>query len=478
MRMEQKAARPAFHHPMPMNPMTGSRASASRPARFAFWLAAVLALLNLNHASNLVAGTGLPITVGLALCCAYLCLAARVPARRALGAPGFLIVAALASYFLIGVGVLLLTGEGLHTKDYMLPGHPVLAILVIVASALGASAILQRSEAEPLLNGVMAILAVACIFILMSPWLDPLYSLSDPDLRVAMHGRRAGRFIGFFSSPNYASIVACSATALALSLLFGGGFRMFAAPVVLLCSVAAFLTFTRTGFVVLTALFLFFLGISLSRLRLRRTFGVWPLAVTVLIAGVGILSIANFEYFGEYFVLKESQIDRLNWRHAVANFDESRFSLWSLGLSQIAESPLFGRGITHFHFLESASRCQHPITPCGVHSSYLMLWGEAGILPPSLLLLFIGSMLWSWWKLPKSVATNACAGCTIVFSVACVGVDGVPYFIGPSFLIGVSCAVMARAVRESRGRRPGQTLQAPSASVRTTAGGITPSETG
>ena len=463
---------------MPMNPMAGSRASASHPARFAFWLAAILALLNLNHASNLVAGAGLPFTIGLALCCAFLCLTVRVPTRRVLGAPGFLIVAALASYFLIGVGVLILTGEGLHTTDYMLPGRPALAILIIVATALGASAMLQRVEAEWLLIRILAILAAACILILISPWLDRFYSLSNPQLTVAMHGRSGGRFIGFFSNPNDASIVACYATALALSLLFGDRHRIFAALAALLCSVAAFLTFTRTGFVVLAMLFLFFLGISWSRLRLKRTFGVWPLAMTVLIAGGGVLSIVNFEYFAEYFVIKESQINRLNWRHAVANFDASRFSLWSLGLSQIAESPLFGRGITHFHFLESASRCQHPLTPCGVHSTYLMLWGEAGILPPSLLLLFIGSMLWSWWKLPKSVAANACAGCTIVFSVACLGVDGVPYFIGPSFLTGVSCAVMAQAVRESRGPRPGQALQTPSASVRTTAGGITPSGAG
>lgn len=476
--MEQEAPRPASHHPMPMNPMTGSGAPASRPVRFAFWLAAILALLNLNHASNLVAGTGLPFTVGLALCCTFLCLTVRVPARRALGAPGFLIVAALASYLLIGVGVLLLTGDGLHTTDYMLPGRPALAILIIVASALGASAMLQRIEAEWLLIRILAILAVACIVVLMSPWLDRFYSFSTTSLIAARDGHGQGRFIGFFSSPNGASIIACYATALALSLLFGDRSRMSAAPAALLGSVAAFLTFTRTGFVVLGVLFLFFLGISFSRLRLKRTFGVWPLAVTVLIAGGGILSIVNFEYFSEYFVIKESQINRLSWRHAVAHFDESRFSLWSLGLSQIAESPLFGRGITHFHFLESASRCQHPLTPCGVHSTYLMLWGEAGILPPSLLLLFMGSMLWSWWKLPKSVAANACAGCTIVFSVACVGVDGVAYFIGPSFLTGVSCAVMARAVRESRGLRPGHALQTPSAPGRTAAGGITPSGAG
>ena len=463
---------------MPMNPMAGSGAPVSRPVRFAFWLAAILILLNLNHASNLVAGTGLPFTVGLALCCAFLCLTVRVPARRALGAPGFLIVAALAFYLLIGVGVLILTGEGLHTTDYTLPGRPALAILIIVAAALGASAILQRVEAEWLLIRILAILAAACILILISPWLDEFYSLSNPQLTVAMHARAGGRFIGFFSSPNDASIIACYATALALSLLFGDRYRTFAAPAALLGSVAAFLTFTRTGFVVLAVLFLFFLGISLSRLRRKRTFSVWPLAMTVLITGGGVLSIVNFEYFAEYFVIKESQINRLNWRHAVANFDGSRFSLWSLGLSQIAESPLFGRGITHFHFLETASRCQHPLTPCGVHSTYLMLWGEAGILPPSLLLLFMGSMLWSWWKLPKSVAACACAGCTIVFSVACLGVDGVPYFIGPSFLTGVSCAMMAQAVRESRGPRPGQALQTPPASVRTTAGGITPSGAG
>ena len=443
-----------------------------------FWIAALLALLNLNHLSNLMVGTGWPFTVALALCCAFLCLAVRVPARRALGAPGFLIVAALASYFVIGVSVLLLTGEGLHTADYTLLGRPGLAIVIIAGAALGASAILQRVEVESLLMGILAILAATCMTILLTPWLERYYVFSVANLTVVWSSRVDGRFIGFFANPNHASVIACYAVAVALSLLRGGRYRMFAGPVVLLGSVAAFLTFSRTGFIALAVIFLFFLGLSASRLRLGRAFPAWLTAVIVLTAGAFVLTIANLDYLSEYFTLTRKQFQRVHLGESFVDFYTGRWALWSLGLSQIAESPLFGRGISHFHWMEYARTCQKTHLVCGVHNAYLMLWGEAGILPPALLLLFIGSLLWRWWTLPESVAANAAAGCILLTAVWCVTQDDTPYTIGSSFMVGVTCAMMAQAAREPRGQRPGRARRTPSASMRTAEGGVPPSGAG
>lgn len=469
---------PAFHRPPPMNPTAGPSMAASRPARFLFWLAAITALLNLNHASNLLAGMGWPFTVGLALCCAFLCLAVHVPARWALGAPGFLFLTTLTSYLFIGLGVVLLTGDGLDTMDYRLPGRVGIAILIVTAIALGASAILQRFGVESLLKGILAILAVACIFVLLSPWLSRYYSLSHPHLTVAVHSINAGRFTGIFATPHGASITACYTVVLALSLLLGGRSRPFAIPVALLGGAAVFLTFTRTGFVTLALILLFFLGISASRLRFRRAFIGWPLTIIALITGAFTLVIVNLEPLAEHFAFRMPQIHRLGLGYGAEELYFRRASLWSLGLSQIVESPLFGHGLDRFHFLDGAPDCQQVSVPCGVHNTYLMLWGEAGILPLALLLFFIGSVLWKWWTLPKSVPANAGAGCTLVFAVECMTIDGSLYFIGHCFMLGVACAVMAQAARESRGPRPARTLPTPAASVRTTMGGIAPSGAG
>ena len=439
-------------------------------------MAALLALLGLNQMSILAGGRGWPFTVALALCCAFLCLTVRVPARRALGAPGFLIVAALTSYLVIGVSVLLLTGEGLHTPDYTMPVRPGLAILIIAATALGASAMLQRIEVESLLRGVLAVLAAACMTILLTPWLQQYYIISNSHLPTIWASTLEGRLTGFFVNPNYASAIANYAVAIALSLLHRGRYRTLAGPAALLGSVAAFLTFSRTGIVALALVLVFFLGLSMSRLFFRRVFSGWLPAVIVLITGAFVLVIINLDYHSEYFTLDMAQRKRVNLGDSVVDFSVDRLGLWSIGLSHIAESPFFGRGITHFHFLEYAFECKMG-QACGVHNAYLMLWGEAGILPPALLLLFIGSSLWRWWMLPRSVAANAGASCILVIATWCLTQDDTPYYIGHSFMIGVVCAVMAHADRESRGPRPARTSPTSSTSIRTTTGGIAPSGT-
>ena len=172
--------------------------------------------------------------------------------------------------------------------------------------------------------------------------------------------------------------------------------------------------------------------------------------------------------------MQEGQLRRLMWIANIGDSGDLRWSLWSLGLSQISESPFFGHGITHLHRLEAAPVCQRG-TICGVHNSYLMLWGEAGIIPLILLLLFIGSLLWTCWTRPGSVSSNAVAGSTLVFAVACMTADGELYSVRSASLIGLSCAM---AVSEVRGRRPGRTLQTRPASARMAAPDSAPSITG
>lgn len=440
-------------------------------------MAALLALPGLNQMSILAGGRGWPFTLALALCCAFLCLTVRVPARRALGAPGFLIVATLVSYLIIGIIVLLLADEGLRSSNYTMPLRVGLAILLIVATAIGASAMLQRIEVESLLRGVLVVLAAACIIILLTPWLQRYYIISNSRLPTIWASTLEGRFTGSFVNPNYASAIASYAVAISLSLLYGGRYRTLAGPVALLGSVAAFLTFSRTGIVALALVFIFFLGLSMSHFLFRKVFSGWVLAAIVLIAGAFVLAIANLDYLSEHFIFDTGRRKRVNLGDSVVDFYGQRLALWSNGLSQIAESPLFGHGITLFHSLKNADGCKMS-EACGVHNAYLMLWGEAGILPPTLLLLFIGSLLWRWWMLPRSVAANAGASCVLVIATWCLTQDDTPYYIGSGFMIGLVCAVMAHAARESRGPRPARTLQPSSASIRTEAGGITPSGAG
>ena len=451
------------------------RMPASRPARLAFWLVAVATLVNFNHLANMTVGTGWFITIGLTLCCVFLCLIVRIPLRQALGLPGFLIVATLISYLLIGLSVELVTDTVWYSTDYTLPLRSGLATLIVVATALGSSAELRRVGVERLLKVILTILAVTCILILATPLLvDHLYTLP-------LHLRDVSyiasfRFIGTFANPNMAGTVGCYTVALALSLLGSGRYGKFSMLALFLSSAAVILTLSRTALLTLILILLFFLGPLGLNLRPKQAFRRIWLAVALLVGGVVLLGV-NLEHLP----VQEEQLHRLMWIFTGdLNDDSMRFKLWLYGLSQIAESPLFGHGLTRFHTMEGSLICRPELDIlCGVHNSYLMLWGEAGIIPLTLFLLFFSRLLlWTYLTLPNSVAANTVASWTLVFAVACMSSDYEVYSVWSAFIVGLSCALVMHAARESRGRRSGRTLETRPASAWTVPPDSAPSITG
>lgn len=472
-----------MQNPTPVDPLIGPpnrRFSVSRPARFAFWLLAVATLSNWNHLANLTVGRGTYVNLGLALCCAFLFLVVRLPLRRALGIPGFLIVAVILSYLFIGLSVALLTDFAWYAMNPTLPFHVGLAVLIIVATALGASALLPRIGVERLLKGILAILAVICILILATPLLVDFYM---PPARLSdVVDIAPNRFTGTYINPNMAGMVACYAAGLALAFLNAGRYRTFAVLVMILSSAACLLTYSRTVFFTWVLLLLLFLYFSTFNLYRKGTF----LGVTLAMAfgAVFFLSISNVERF---LALTPDQFNRLMSMKTLdfsGNYAPNvRWGLWNLGWSRITESPLFGHGLMRFHHLEGARVCQFGFT-CGVHNTYLMLWGEAGIIPPSLFLLFFSSLLWKRLTLPRSLAMDAAVVLIFVFAMASMSTDGTVYFFWHAFILGLSCAMAAHATREARGWRSGQTLETRpaglrrQASARTKSLGTAPSATG
>ena len=426
------------------------RSSASRLPIHLFWLVAIATQINFNHVSNMIVGTGWFVTLGLALCGVFLILAVRFPFRRTLGPPGYLVVAALISYVVIGGAVMLLTDAAWRLNNYRFPLLVGLAVLMIVASALGASVVMRRIGIEPLLARILVIKAVVCILILASPWLLKSYqSLPEYYLSTAEE-----RFLGTFSSPNIAGAAACQAVVLALSLL-NSRYRKFAWAVVILGSAAVVMTFSRTAIIILILILAFFLWSSMSNVHpeRRQSTAVWlTLAFMVVVFGLAAVN-------REHLPLKPGQLERIEWVMTFGSTDSriERFEIWPLGMSLIAESPLLGHGLSQFHHLEGAPTCYggtevYTIT-CGVHNSYMMLWGEAGIVPLALFLLFIGALLRTRLVLPKSIATDTIAGWTLVIAVECISADGVPFSVWNAFIIGLTCAMTAHVASERRTAR-------------------------
>ena len=427
-----------------------------------FWLVAIATQINLNHFFNMAVGSGWFISLGLAICSIYLFLAVRIPFRLALGGHGYLIVAGLASYLIIGLSVIFLTGAAWHVLEggggYQLPFRVCLSIMVIVASGFGAWVVLQRIGVERLLARVLFIQAIACIMILMTPWLiDHVYhSLSEGYQYLGGY-----RFMGSFKGSSAASVMACYTVASALALsLSADRYRTFAWGVAILGSVAALATFARAAVVTLALLYLFFLWSTVSTHRLRSTsVGAWLLVTCVV--GIFVLVVVN----AEYLPLNNSQVNRLQWFVTFESIGSmsQRAVVWPLSISYIAESPIFGHGLSQFHQLENGPTCatfEASIgVTCGSHNTYLMLWGEAGILPAALYLSFIGSLFWVRLVLPKSIITDTVVGWGIVLAMAGMTADEVPYAVWNNFIMGLICVMVAKAFRESRKHGARQALE-------------------
>ena len=449
------------------------RSSAFSPATFVFWLVAIVTLINLNHISNMIVGKGWFVTIGVALCCMFLILAVRLPYRQTLGLPGYLIVAALTFYVVIGAGVMLVTDTGWRTEDYRLPLRVVLGILMIVASASGAGVVLRRIGAEELLARILVIKAIVCILILATPLLVEHIYHSLPE-----HYRSTSvtRYMGTFKGPNFAGIAACQTVVLSLSLL-NGRYRRFAWWAVILGGVATVMTYSKAAILALMLIIVFFLWSSMSDMYSRRRSATTWLALIVLAGGFGLMATNP-----GLLPLETAQLERIEWVEAFVTFEsksDPRFEIWSVAISLIAESPLFGHGLLQFHSIENASYSCNTDTmaevACSAHNSYLMLWGEAGIVPLALFLLFVGALLRMRLVLPKSIAIDTVTGWTLVLALECMSTDNVPFLSWNAFIIGLNCALVAHVIRELRVRKANRAPEALPASVRTASYGATPS---
>ena len=93
-----------------------------------------------------------------------------------------------------------------------------------------------------------------------------------------------------------------------------------------------------------------------------------------------------------------------------------RMILWELGAEKALASPLVGNGLYQLHFMEGAPIGHHG-NPTGVHNVYLMLVGEAGIIPLVLYLLALFFLARLLWAAPKSLGRDLVVGWVVVLAM-------------------------------------------------------------
>ena len=421
----------------PALPALGSSPWQTKPVLLAFYLLAAATLISFNSLSNMLIGTGWHVTLGLGLASIYLCAVVRVPFSQCLGSPGLLILATLISYLWIGGSVVAFEHGIAQLRDNVVIPRIVLAAALVVATALGTTVALQRIGLDRLLFVVLCLQVITCLAILATPALfEHVYSLAPHLGHVEKHAQY--RFLGTFTNPNRAGVAACQGAVTALAFLGSGRHVKSASVALAVAVVAVVLTFSRTAMMAIAAICLltplFFRNRHFSKVVLIGV-GMVGVVATVAFLLEDPRQIVRFDsLFGEFGGLSSNI--RTDW-------------LWPLTLSQIAESPLFGHGVTLHHAIAVTNQCT-AATVCSPHSTYLMLWREAGVVPLTLLLLFVATMFCASAKISSSMARNVVVGWVVIFAVNALASDTVLYSTSQAFIMGLSCALICRAAGTQR----------------------------
>ena len=414
-----------------------------RAVSLAFWALSALCLLNLNDLVRMWVGVEGVFVVPMLICCLVALVGLmRVGPKEALGIPGALVLFCLVSYAGVGTVVTTLSGTDLqpHTEWWYLVRH-VKSVLVILAAAVGGRVLWRRVGGERVFLGLLMVLTASCALMLASPWLRVIFRFPPSE--------GAYRLFGSFSDPNYAALVACFTVVTAIALMHSNRFRIVAYGGLLVAVVALVGTFSRTALVVLPVLLFGTLLISSGVQRKRLAGGI---AVIGVIVASALANLDSGALDQRQLSRWESVIEAVDPRTTVDVSLTDRAILWSLALEQAAESPLVGNGIGRLHNLDGAWYNGEGVL-LGAHNQYLILAGEAGILPLLSFALFLVVMVQAGFGNGRaSWPLGAVSGWAIILILFSMTFHGILAQRACNFIIGLSCALMASCSRHESPR--------------------------
>ena len=407
--------------------------AADRLVEWAFWTLGALCVLNPNGLAAMATGVERAFSPVILTCCiAALGGFARMRPREALGGPGLLILGTLVSYLGIGSVLSLTSGPAADPDVLGLFRQHLNSVLVILAAAVGGRVLWRRVGSERALWGTAVLLTGSCAVILASPLFVELLRRPPPDAML--------RYFGSFADPNEAGMVAAFTVSVALVLLRRERSRLFAYAALLVALAALVATFSRTALFSLAGIVVVTWWHARGPERKRIV-----TATTVILAvAIGLLSP------GAQTMLDERRAERLNSvteilaAPVVGDLDmEDRSVLWRMGLEEAMESPWLGSGLGTQHRLEGAwFNAQGDLL--GVHNQYLILLGEAGVLPALLFVAFLVATLRAGARANGAHWTLAAvSGWALVVAVFSISFHTVLTQRACNFILGLSCAAMA-----------------------------------
>ncbi len=184
-----------------------------------------------------------------------------------------------------------------------------------------------------------------------------------------------GRYSGFYLNPNVAGFICIYG----YSFIYGLKSTTLKLIGQFLFTLMGLLTFSRTFIVIWILINLISLKISVKNIR---------------IFGIGFLIFSTLLVIDETVGLNNPRFEQL--KNIVNNenvstqeiSEDSRTATWAKFYDQVLESPFFGNGYGTF---------SGKLGVLGAHNTYLMILGEAGIIPFALFLGYIGFLFyWSY----------------------------------------------------------------------------------
>jgi len=188
-----------------------------------------------------------------------------------------------------------------------------------------------------------------------------------------------GRYSGFYLDANNGGLICLMG--FALSFTIHKRFRLFGK---LMVTGLGLITFSRT-FIVSWLL----LNVLSIRLDIKN--------IKMLVFGFGVLVL--LVTFNDFLPVKSPRLAQLSalvsgeqQRSTSGLNEDSRTDTWARYYDALMEKPIFGNGYRSFYGNGAVS------TPWGVHNTYLLIWGEAGIIPLIIFLTFLAKLFYRGFR--------------------------------------------------------------------------------
>ncbi|WP_286263314.1 O-antigen ligase family protein [Thalassotalea atypica] len=400
--------------------------------RLTVWTLAACCMLNLNGVGMLVLGVNQLFSPVLLLVCGVLLLLAftrQLPTSNEMQ----LYIISLFVYLTIGTFVAIFSN--VNTINLGLVPSLLLRYFtasIVVISAFYSVFFALNTKLEP-----MKLLLILCV---VASMFIPFGELINVSGKLVVDSQRGA---GVFGNPNEASIVTAVGFALTVNIVKRKWLKL---SLMLFFVAMSLLTFSKTGLMLIALIY--FANILLAgnfSMAVARLLTMLVVIYTLLIFfKVDILN----QFEGNQAKRVEQFLNIMLFNPSEGVVESSRGYLWRQGLDKIAQHPVLGNGLGALHSMQGAQVSVNNKVAQGVHNTYLLKIGDAGVLALIAYLGFIAVTSLRAIKLSrKEPAARFCFLYMIIFSIDSLSSHNVELLRFHNFLLGYSLALLYLAKR-------------------------------